>query len=168
VPIFLANEDGSYVPAQTSSSASLVVLSADIPADQISADLGITPDRWWVRGEFEFHPQDSRSRHSRPFPFNGWELASQLPETAPPEDHLVDLLERIGPAGPRVAALVGNPQVASVRLRVGHHTDNANPGLSLSDSLLQRVGALGTGVELDVYVDAGEPPTESDDPGNSS
>ena len=127
MPIFLANEDGSYTPAQTNSSARLVVLSDDLPPDEIGEALGLTPDRWWLRGEFDSHPRDERWRRSRPHPFNGWEVGSRLPKDAPPDEHLLDLLDRIGSANHRVAGLVVHPRIHSVRVWLGHFTDNENP-----------------------------------------
>jgi len=159
MPIFLANEDGTYVPARTSSSARLVVLSQDQRPEDISARLGLTPDRWWLAGEFESHPQDPRWRPSRPKPFNGWELESRLPEDAAPDAHLTDLLDRIGEAADKVADLAMDPRIHSARVWVGHHTDNENPGFSLSPDLVARLTRLATGLEVDVYVLA-EPDAE--------
>ena len=149
VPIILQRGDGSYPEPCTSSRARLTVLSEGISPDEISAELNLAPDRWWLRGEFGSHPTEGRRR--RPNPFNGWELASRLPESAPPEAHLLDLVERIGSAAPRVARLVANPAVHSVIVRLGHHTDNWNPGIELSDSLMRKLIALGTGVFFDIY-----------------
>lgn len=151
MPIFLANEDGTFVPARTSSSARLVVLSVKRLPDEITTHLGMTPDRWWLAGEFESHPQDPRWRPSRPKPFNGWELESRLPEDAAPDAHLVDLLDRIGDAADKVADLVADPEIHSVRLWLGHHSDNVNPGFSLNAALVKRLDRLGTGLEVDVY-----------------
>jgi hypothetical protein len=151
MPIFLANEDGTYVPARTTSSASLVILSVERRPDEITTHLGMTPDRWWLAGEFESHPQDPRWRRSRPHPFDGWELASRLPEDAAPDAHLVDLLDRIGDAADRVSALVADPRIRSVRLWLVHHSDNENPGFSLNAALVERLNRLGTGLDVDVY-----------------
>jgi hypothetical protein len=152
MPIFLANEDGTYVAARTRSNARLVVLSVERTPDEISARLGLTPDRWWLAGEFESHPRDPRFHPSRPKPFNGWELESRLPEDASPDAHLVDLLDRIGDAADKLADLIADPGIHSVRLWLGHFSDNENPGFSLSAELMHRLARLGTGLEVDVYV----------------
>jgi hypothetical protein len=152
MPIFLANEDGTYVPARTSSSARLVVLSVERTPDEITAHLGMTPNRWWLAGEFGSHPQDPRWRPSRPKRFNGWELESRLPADAPPDAHLVDLLDLIGDAADKVAELTADPRIHSVRLWLGHYTDNENPGFSLNAEFVNRLFRLGTGIEIDVYV----------------
>lgn len=151
MPIFLANEDGTFVPARTRSSASLVVLSVERLPDQITTHLGMPPDRWCLAGEFQSHPQDPGWRRSRPYPSNVWELRSRLPGDAAPDAHLVDLLDRIGDAADKVADLVVDPEIHSVRLWLGHHSDNVNPGFSLNAELLKRLDRLATGLEVDVY-----------------
>lgn len=151
MPILLQKDDGSYQEPRTSSSARLVVLSEAMSPDEVTAELKLAPDRWWIRGEFVSYPTGDRRRRSRPNPFNGWEFGSRLPESSPPEAHLLDLVTRIGSSAPRVARLVTNAAIKSVQLRLVHQSDNINPGMSLDDSLLKQVVALGTGIELEVY-----------------
>lgn len=151
MPILLQKDDGSYQEPRTSSRARLVVLSEVMSPDEISSELKLAPDRWWLRGEFVTYPTEKRWRRSRPHPFNGWEFGSRLPESAPPEAHLLDLVTRIGSSAPLVARLVNNSAIKSVQLRLVHNSDNVNPGMSLDDSLLKQVVALGTGVEFEVY-----------------
>ena len=152
MPILWANEDGSFVLPRTRSSARLVVLSNDVPPTEISARLGLEPDRWWLAGELGTHPQDPRWRQSRPQRFNGWALESKLAEEAAAEVHLGDLLDRIGDAADEVASLTTDPRIHSVLVRLGHHTDNENPGFSLNPGLVERLVRLGAGLEIDVYV----------------
>ena len=147
----MANEDGTFVPARTSSSARLVVLSVERTPDEITAHLGLTPDRWALAGEFGSHPQDPRWRPSRPNPYNVWELESRLTADASPDAHLVDVLDLIGDAADKVADLTADTRIHSVRLWLGHHSDNVNPGFSLNADLMNRLGRLGTGLEVDVY-----------------
>jgi uncharacterized protein DUF4279 len=151
MPIFMANEDGSFVPARTTSRASLVVLSVERTADDITAQLGILPDRWWRAGEVGSHPQDPRWRPSRPKHFNGWELGSRLAEEAPPDAHVVDLLDVIGDAAERVADIAADQRIHSVRLWLAHHSDNVNPGFSLNTDLMKRLARLGASLDIDVY-----------------
>ena len=152
--MFLADEDGNHAPAWVSSNASLVVLSADIHPEKIGARLGLMADRWFLRGEFEAHPKGDRGKRSRPFPFNGWQLKSTLADTAAPNEHLADLLDRLESAVPSLADLASDPQIHSIRLWLGYHTDNENPGISLSPELVTRIAKLGTGIELDIYVES--------------
>jgi hypothetical protein len=152
VPILLANEDGSYDLPVTRSRASLVALSDELTPQEVSARLGLEPDRWWLAGEFGSHPPDAAVRRSRPQRFNGWQLTSQLDEGAAAEAHLRDLLERIGDAAQGVALLVTDPRI-HVRVWLHHHTDNSNPGLSLTPEALELLVALGAGIEIDVYVE---------------
>jgi hypothetical protein len=152
MPIFLSDENGNHQPARTDSGAELVVLSDDLTPSEVGTELGLVADCWWLRGEFVSHPQEERWHRSRPYPHNGWTLASRLPKSEPAEKHLADLLERIGPHARRVSELASDPRIVSARLWLVHHTDNENPGFSLSDWLLKRVVALGVGLDADVYV----------------
>jgi hypothetical protein len=124
----------------------------DIHPDEIGARLGLMADRWFLRGEFEAHPKGDRSKRSRPFPFNGWELRSTIGDTATPNEHLASLLERLKSAAASIGNLARDPQIHSIRLWLGHHTDNENPGISLSPALVTEIAKLGTGIELDIYV----------------
>lgn len=59
---------------------------------------------------------------------------------------------RLEPVASNVRALVTDAPVFAVRLWVLHRVPNWNPGLSFAASLLDRVSALSTGLELDIYV----------------
>ena len=145
MPIVLAGEDGSYVEPHKTASARLVILSGELDPDEISGLVGLSPDRSAMRGD--------QMRGPRRYPYHSWQLESGLSETANPEDHLDALLERLAPAASAIGTLVVHPQIHSVRVWLGLHIDNANPGLSLSDSHIRRLALIGTGVEIDVYVD---------------
>lgn len=165
MPIVLANEDGSYTPPRKRSRASLVVLSDVLSPDEISTELCLAPDRWALRGEFESHPPGTeRFRRSRPYPHNTWTMESRLPETAEPEMHLADVLERIGAKARRVADIAAEPRIHSARLWLALHIDNENPGISLSGALIRDLAALATGVEIDVYVEFDEETSTPEDP----
>ncbi len=152
MPIVLANEDGSYVEPVKTSRVSLVVLSDELRPQQITAALGLQPDEWALRGELESHPP-GRWKRSRPHPHHTWKLASRLPESAEPEAHLADVLDRLGSAADRVADLKSDLRIHSVRLWLFLQIDNENPGIGLDATLLSRLAELGTGLDIDVYVD---------------
>jgi hypothetical protein len=164
MPIVLANEDGSYVEPHKTSRASLWVLSDEFTPDQISAVLGLSPDRWHVRGGFGVQPPETRWRQSHPNPHHAWTLDSRLPETSAPEDHIADLLDRIGDRADAVASLASDPRMHSVRLWVVLRIDNANPGIELPAVLIARLASIGTNLAVDVYVDLEDdsPPEERD------
>jgi hypothetical protein len=145
MPIVLANEDGSYTEPIKRSRARLVVLSDDMDADEISRLITLAPDQSAMRGD--------QMRGPRTYPHNTWHVESQLPESADPEDHLDELLNRLEPAADSIAALIADPRIHSVRMWLWLHIDNANPGISLSPALTDRVARLGTGIEIDIYVD---------------
>lgn len=144
MPIVMANDDGSYVEPRKTSSARLVILSDELVPDEITGLVGLQPDMAAKRGEL--------MRGPRRFPHHSWNLESGLPETANPEEHLDALLGRLEPAAPAISALMADPRIHSVRLWLGLHIDNANPGLSLSNAHIRGLALIGTGVEIDVYV----------------
>jgi hypothetical protein len=156
MPIVLANEDGSYVEPHKTSTASLWVLSDELTPDEISQALRLRPDRWHMRGEVEAHPPETRWRRSRPFPHNAWTLDSRLAETSEPEEHIADLLDRIGDRAELVASLAADARVHSVRLWLTLRIDNANPGIELNATLIARLATIGTNLAVDVYVDFGD------------
>lgn len=157
MPVVLANEDGSYSEPHKRSHASLVVLSDEMSPDEISTELGFAPDQWALQGEFESHPPGTeRFRRSRPYPHNTWTLQSRLDESAEPEMHLADVIERIGDRAQRVADLAANPRVHSARLWLALHINNENPGISLSGVLIRDLAVLTTGIEIDIYVELDE------------
>jgi hypothetical protein len=91
-------------------------------------------------------------------------MESRLPETAEPEMHLADVLERIGAKARRVADIAAEPRIHSARLWLALHIDNENPGISLSGALIRDLAALATGVEIDVYVEFDEETSTPEDP----
>jgi len=142
VPTYLVDASRSFDPPPAKSAAHLTVLSATLSGDALAELLGASPDERWDRGT---KPQ-ARGRYA------GVSLGSRLAETAPPDAHLADLLERLGPAALNVRSLLADDRVHSVRLWVYHSLPNWNPGLSIPADLLERISALGTGLDIDVYV----------------
>lgn len=128
--------------------AHLTILSTVLSADVLAELLGIRPDERWERGT---------RPHARG-KFAGCSLGSRLPDTAAPDAHLADLLERLGPVAANVRSLVGDNRVHSVRLWVYHSIPNWNPGLSIPAPVVERINSLGTGLEVDVYVTEGAAP----------
>jgi len=150
MPVYVLDDDGNYQPARTDSSASLLVLSDEMTAAEIGAELGLVADRWWALGEIEQHP-DRGHRARKGHRHNGWEISSRRPDTEALEDHLTDLLDRIGDRAPLVASLAADSRVLSVRLWLSHFTDNEAPGFSFPDELLRRLLDLRLGLDLGVW-----------------
>jgi hypothetical protein len=155
MPLFLMDEDRTYQPARTDSGASLVILASELHPNDIGARIGLAADRWWLRGESESHPSNGVTRRI-PHKNSGWVIESRPERTASAEEHLMDLLDRIGDRTEAIAALRSDDGVLSVALWIGHHTDNGNPGFSFKHDVLQRIAALGSSLEIDVYVDMGD------------
>jgi uncharacterized protein DUF4279 len=149
MPIYLTDEDGNYTPEQVRARARLVVLSDELTPDAITEKLGIVPDSSWRKGE--------SAPTGRPALHHGWELASRLSEDRPVEDHLADVLARTAPVAGAIAAITTDPDVLSVRFWLVRHGQNWNPGLSISSDAIRLLGDLGTGVEIDIYVEEEDP-----------
>ena len=123
----------------------LVILSDELRPDDISRMLGLDPDTAGIRGE--------PMRGARPYPHHTWRLESWLPKDTNPEEHVDRLLDRLDASTASIASLAADPRIHSIRLWLSMHIDNANPGLSLPDPLIHRIARLGTGLEIDIYVD---------------
>ena len=142
VPTYYLNEPGDFNPPPTTSMAHITVLSERLSGIELAALLGIVPDERWERGD---RPH-ARGKYA------GCSVGSRLTETASPDAHLADLLDRLDPIASNVRALVADDRVFSVRLWVYHSIPNWNPGLSFAAPILERISSMGTGLELDIYV----------------
>jgi uncharacterized protein DUF4279 len=150
VPIWFVEDPDTFTPPPTRSSASLVVLSEELDSSQLATLVGLAADESWERGE----------RPHAPGRFSGYRLRSELPESASPAGHLTELLRRLAPVALRVGALTRDSRVV-VQIWLSHHIANFNPGLSLTADHIAALDSLGTGVEIDVYVEE-EPGSPSD------
>jgi hypothetical protein len=139
---FVDDPKQSFTPPPARSSASLVILSEELSGKELTELVGLPADEQWNRGD----------RAHAPGRFAGYMLGSRLAESATPAEHLTDLLDRIGPNAARVRAIVADGRISSVRVWLGHHIPNWNPGLSLSAEHLTRLDKLGAGLEIDIYV----------------
>lgn len=140
----LADEHGNHPPENVRAEARLVVLSDELSPEEMTKRLGMAPDTSWRRGE--------SNRGGRPHEHHGWEMHSRLAEDKAPEEHLIDLLERLAPIAESVASLATDPAVFRARLWLVRVGQNWNPGLSLSVEAIRRVDVLGIGLEIDIYV----------------
>jgi len=155
MPTYLTDEAGKYVPERVRSRARLVVLSDSLEPTKLAERLGLAPDESWLRGDRR-HGGGQHLHH-------GFAIESRLPEVRSPEDHLADLVERLGPAALRVSALADDPEVHSARVWVSRHGENWNPGFSLTARLVRSLDALSLGLDIDVYV-VSDADSSSDDP----
>lgn len=142
MPTYFVDDFDTFSPPPTSSTAHLTVLSETLSGNVLADLLGILPDERWDRGD----KPHARGKYA------GCSVGSRLTDTASPDAHLADLLDRLDPVALNVRALVADDRVFSVRLWVYHRVPNWNPGLSFAASLIERISSLGTGLELDIYV----------------
>ena len=152
---FVDDPKQNFAPPPTRSSASLIVLSEDLSAQELAELVGLPAHERWDRGDRAYAPGR----------FAGYKLSSRLAESETPAEHLTDLLDQIEPITSRVRALVVDGRISSVRVWLGYHIPNWNPGLSLSADHLARLDELEAGLEIDIYVtEAADPPPPGETP----
>lgn len=142
MPTYFVDDGETFLAPPSSSSASMTILSEALSGTELAQLAGLPPDEHWNR----------RDRPNAPGRFGGFRVRSRLPEAASPAEHLGDLLDRLEPFADSIRALASDSRVHSVRVWIFHRIPNWNPGLSFSPELIDRLGKLGTGVEVDVYV----------------
>jgi hypothetical protein len=127
------------------SSAQLVILSAEVSPGDLATAVGLAPDESWRKGD----RQSERVRRTRPL--NGIVYESGLAERLPPHDHLVALIERLGPYSDSIAALVARPSTESVTVWLVEHTESDMTDISASPEQLSAVGAMGAWLVASSY-----------------
>lgn len=119
---------------------------------EITRLLGVEPTRAHRPGE----ARSSRGRAAPPWRAGTWVLDLKGAAPRGPEQLLGELLDRL-PSDPRVwEALRARHEV---RLGLAVYLDDWNRGFSLEPALLQRVAALGLGLDVEIYgaLDQDEP-----------
>jgi hypothetical protein len=141
MPTWFVEDPSKSMPPPSTSGAHLTLLSESIDTTALTAQVGMTPDEAWERGE----------RPNAAGKFAGITFRSNLSDAAAPGNHLDALLERLAPVTAQIAAAAADDGLI-VRLWLVHRVENWNPGLSLSGDLIRRIDALGAGIEVDIYV----------------
>jgi len=120
--------------------ASLVVLSASLGPDELIGALG-PADRTWALGDPHPSPSTGRNR------FNGWEIGSTVDRSAPPGDHVRDLVERLRPLIPAITKLRASGSLDHVRFWL--YLDHSSDAFSISPEDLAAIGEVGS---FDVHI----------------
>jgi Domain of unknown function (DUF4279) len=103
--------------------AGLVILSNELPPEELAKRLPLDPDRMWRKGD----PAGLRGRRAQPF--NGVEYHSELDDKRTPTDHLAALVERLQPHAAQIAAVAADPATYCTRLWVGEHSERQRRSL---------------------------------------
>jgi hypothetical protein len=134
----VSNPDHSY--------AHLSVQSDELEPTQLTELIGLQPDRIALRGE--------RSSTGKPVPrHNIWDIRSRLEGSALLDNHLRDLLDRIEGQAGRIVAVANHPRILSIGVSLVLETESGHPGVFLDAATVSRVARLGTGLDIDFYVD---------------
>lgn len=132
---------------RTNAGATLtVLLDSDDPHSALRA-LNAPADREWRRGE-------KRSRLvSGAHPYSGFELSSSLAQTADPNKHAEQLIQRLRPLAPALRVIGRHPATHSIRFTVAEHSVSDNPMIGLDAASISLLAAIGAEVIVDVYTD---------------
>ena len=112
-------------------------------SDVVTRLLGITPTRVWRRGQ----PRPGRS--GPPAKYELWALDSTLPEAAPFDEHLAAIVSQLERAAAGMREVLAR---FSAHLQCHSQFSTYNPGFEIPAALVQRVAALGLGIDFDLYV----------------
>jgi hypothetical protein len=121
--------------------ARLTIYSETTSAEDLAAAFTATPDEKWNKGE--------PTRRGKLHTTTAIEFCSRIPASAPPGDHLADLLARIEPLREELREQLAAG--SSAHLKIALFADTDNPMFALSAELLRRVGAFDLDLHLDIY-----------------
>ena len=119
-------------------------------AAAVTAALGLEPSHAWGVGDPLPNRPGGRRQDAR------WEIVSPLPNSAPLEDQIDALLDRL--EAHREAVARAREQFAAGIL-CAVYTEHHNPGLHLTEAALSRIAALGLSFDFDLYCLGSEQPT---------
>ncbi len=115
----------------------------ELDPDEVTESLGITPTNVHRQGERHI----GRAGGSRRWPTAHWSLTSHLPASAPLEDHLDALLDRLNVPAVRSLSVKG----WRLDFLCSCFLDDWNQGTTLSPDVLARLTALGAALVLDLH-----------------
>lgn len=107
----------------------------------VSRAMGVEPTKAWIKGEPTGQGRGIQTH-------NRWVLQSTLPLAEPIEAHFENLLP---PLEARREAVADVRTRFKARLAVAAYWREVNPSFRLSASVVQRIAALGLGVDFDLY-----------------
>ncbi len=144
----------------TEISVSFRVMSKELAPEVVTEALNLTPSQAHRRGDPHFGPSGARySDYSEGL----WSLRSQLPRTAPLDEHLASLAEVLVSRAAAVRTLALEHRLD---LFIGVFGDGTgNFGFGISGEVLQSLAQLGVPLGFDVYeVNSDEPETREGEP----
>lgn len=122
------------------------VSAGNLPIEEITHLLGITPTEAWKKGD--------SGRYNPSRPDSGWCLHSPLPRST------TDLLEHIEALLPlleqrAVAVKSLSEKYETYFVCVGEYDETVSPGLFLSREVMASIASLGLAFDADLYFDGG-------------
>jgi hypothetical protein len=110
---------------------------------KVTKIIGTEPDKSWIKGEHysQKFPKAIRT-HSR------WQLNSGLDKNNSFDEHIAALLKRLEPLRDKIKILSDQFEVG---ICCAIYTYEANPGIHLSENIVQRIASLGLSIDFDMY-----------------
>ncbi|MEW6251096.1 MAG: DUF4279 domain-containing protein [Planctomycetota bacterium] len=128
--------------------ASFRLMGGSLDPQAVTRMLGIEPSNAHRRGD------PGRGRRSPPYREGLWSLRAPLDQTAPLEEHLNWLLDRLEGKRSEIEEFVRNG--CRTDFYVGYSIDSGQGGPGLAPSLLRRLGDFGVRLGFDVHMESSE------------
>lgn len=132
---------------KTSNHVSFVIYDFECLPDEITKKLGIEPTETRIKGEIRIIGK-KKIKIKRVNKENSWHLKSDLPLTAPVENHLVNLLKKLKPRKQKITEI---NQKYYAEFSCALYFREANPGIHIDEKLLKEIGKLNAKLDLDMY-----------------
>jgi hypothetical protein len=136
---------------EKSASATFMASSLTTTPDEMASLVGLTPTRSHKIGD----PVSSTAAEPRR-KNHLYGVHSTMPGSAPLDEHIVELLDRLEPVA---SALADLSKSADLYLFCGFSSGNAQGGFTLSPGTLRRIADLNLELSLDLYPPSDVPPS---------
>ena len=137
--------------SQDEHSVFLAVYSTSLSSEELAERVGIEPDTSWNRGD----RLTARRTHRR----SCVQYQSGLPPEERADEQISELLGRLAPAAPRIAAIAGDP-TGGAQLRVGYFINGPQfqgrvlrgLGVWLNSAQVELLHEMGAGFDVDIFL----------------
>jgi hypothetical protein len=128
--------------------AYFLLTGVDLNPEEITAKLGITPTKTFLKGD-RVHPKGTRT-HA----VSGWKLGSKLDESAYLEDHINSVLEQLQ-VNWQVVNELCRRYTPSINCVMYHHYEpdgDPGTGMHFDKAILDQIHQLNAEIDFDLYV----------------
>jgi hypothetical protein len=124
--------------------AYFLLIGADFQPDEITAQVGITPTKTWMKGDLR--SPGAVVRHQE----NGWMVLSKLDRSADLEEHIKSVLEQLQPSWDilQKLCLLHSAEFACVVCTYG----GDRPAIHFDREVIKQVNELNSTIDVDLYI----------------